>query len=50
MTTWFTVRRRLAGVAFLMIPVLLVWLSIAVYTKQFADTALITLRTANCLV
>ncbi|MFI6496203.1 MCE family protein [Nonomuraea typhae] len=40
-------RRRLAGVAFLMVPVLLVWLSVAVYTKQFADVALVTLRTGS---
>ncbi|MFI9558091.1 MCE family protein [Nonomuraea endophytica] len=38
-------RRRLAGVAFLMVPVLLVWLSVAVYTKQFTEVALVTLRT-----
>ncbi|MFE0149371.1 MCE family protein [Nonomuraea sp. NPDC059007] len=37
-------RRRLAGVAFLMVPVLLVWLSVAVYTKRFAEVALVTLR------
>lgn len=40
-------RRRLAGVAFLLVPVLLVWLSVAVYTKQFSEAAIITLRTGN---
>ncbi|NRQ39548.1 MCE family protein [Nonomuraea sp. NN258] len=42
-----TLRRRLAGVAFLLVPVLLVWLSVAVYNKRFTDAALITLRTGN---
>ncbi|SNS22693.1 MCE family protein [Actinomadura mexicana] len=39
--------RRLAGVAFLLVPVLLVWLSVAVYGKKFTDVAWVTLRTAS---
>ncbi|MEV6399475.1 MCE family protein [Streptomyces sp. NPDC051907] len=37
-----TVRRRLAGVAFLLVPALLVRLSVAVYDKEFADDATVT--------
>jgi phospholipid/cholesterol/gamma-HCH transport system substrate-binding protein len=40
-----TVRRRLAGVAFLVVLALLVWLSIAVYNKDFTDTATVTVKT-----
>jgi phospholipid/cholesterol/gamma-HCH transport system substrate-binding protein len=39
------VRRRLTGVAFLLVLCLLVWLSIAVYQKRFTDVAMVTLRT-----
>ncbi|OLT27670.1 ABC transporter substrate-binding protein [Actinomadura sp. CNU-125] len=39
--------RRLAGVAFLLVPALLIWLSIAVYDKRFTDVAWVTLRTAS---
>jgi phospholipid/cholesterol/gamma-HCH transport system substrate-binding protein len=39
------VRRRLTGVAFLLVLCLLVWLSIAVYQKKFTDTVMVTLRT-----
>ncbi|MEV4002360.1 MCE family protein [Actinomadura sp. NPDC049753] len=39
--------RRLAGVAFLLVPVLLVWLSVAVYGKRFTDVVPVTLRTAS---
>ena len=35
-------RRRLAGVVFLLVPALLVWLSVAVYDKKFTDDATIT--------
>ncbi len=38
-------RRRLTGLAFLLVLCLLVWLSIAVYQKKFADVAMVTLRT-----
>lgn len=37
-------RRRLAGVVHLLLPVLLVWLSIAVYDKEFTDTATVTVE------
>ncbi|MFI9586254.1 MCE family protein [Streptomyces sp. NPDC052236] len=37
-----TVRRRLAGVVFLLVPALLVWLSVAVYDKEFTDDATVT--------
>lgn len=37
-----TLRRRLAGFVFLMVPVLLVWLSVAVYDKEFTDDATVT--------
>ena len=38
-------RRRLTGIAFLLVLCLLVWLSIAVYQKRFVDVATVTLRT-----
>ncbi len=41
------VRRRLIGVAFLMVICLLVWLSIAVFQKKFTDVAMVTLRTSS---
>ncbi|MFD0684247.1 MCE family protein [Actinomadura fibrosa] len=40
-------RRRLAGVAFLLVPALLVWLSVAVYDKRFTRVSWVTLRTAS---
>ncbi|WP_258177691.1 MCE family protein, partial [Streptomyces solincola] len=40
-----TVRRRLAGLAFLLVPVLLVRLSLAVYGKEFSDDATVTVLT-----
>ncbi|MEU0368755.1 MCE family protein [Streptomyces sp. NPDC006283] len=40
-----TARRRLAGVAFLLVPVLLIWLSVAVYDKKFTDDATVTVLT-----
>ncbi|MFD8201747.1 MCE family protein [Streptomyces sp. NPDC059701] len=42
-----TVRRRLAGVAFLVVPVLLVWLAVAVYDKQFTDSAPVVVETGS---
>ncbi|GGZ46537.1 ABC transporter substrate-binding protein [Streptomyces subrutilus] len=42
-----TLRRRLAGIVFLLVPVLLVWLAIAVYDKQFTDSAPITVETSS---
>jgi phospholipid/cholesterol/gamma-HCH transport system substrate-binding protein len=40
-----TTGRRLSGVAFLLIPALLVWLSVAVYNKEFTQVATVTLET-----
>lgn len=40
-------RRRLAGVAFLLVPALLVWLSIAFYDKAFTEVDWVTLKTAS---
>ncbi|TXS47827.1 MCE family protein [Streptomyces sp. t39] len=41
------IRRRLAGVVFLLLPVLLVGLSVAVYDKQFSDDATVTVLTGS---
>ncbi len=40
-------RRRLAGVALLLVPAVLVWVSIAVYNKDFNDDATVTVRTGS---
>lgn len=40
-------RRRLAGVVFLVVPALLIWLAVAVYDKQFTDEADIVVRTSQ---
>ncbi|MFI1529114.1 MCE family protein [Streptomyces griseus] len=40
-----TVRRRLAGVTFLVVPAVLVWVSVSVYEKDFTDDATVTVRT-----
>ncbi|WP_327112423.1 MCE family protein [Streptomyces sp. NBC_01341] len=42
-----TVRRRLAGVAFVLVPAVLVWVSVSVYEKDFADDATVTVRTGS---
>ncbi|MCX5409688.1 MCE family protein [Streptomyces sp. NBC_00335] len=42
-----TLRRRLAGVVFLLVPALLVWLAIAVYDKQFTASTPITIETSS---
>ncbi|MEV8456080.1 MCE family protein [Streptomyces sp. NPDC052095] len=42
-----TVRRRLAGVAFLLVPAVLVWVSVSVYRKDFTDDATVTVRTSS---
>ncbi|MGW8886581.1 MCE family protein [Streptomyces sp. NPDC055749] len=42
-----TVRRRLAGVTFLLVPVVLVWVSVSVYEKDFTDSATVTVRTGS---
>jgi phospholipid/cholesterol/gamma-HCH transport system substrate-binding protein len=39
------VRRRLVGVVFLLVFALLVWLSVALYNKQFTSAAMVTLYT-----
>ncbi|MCP2339124.1 MCE family protein [Actinomadura rupiterrae] len=41
------VKRRLAGVVFLLVPALLVALSVAVYDKKFTTVATVTLHTAS---
>ncbi|CAM5367881.1 hypothetical protein SALBM135S_08529 [Streptomyces alboniger] len=40
-------RRRLAGVVYLVVPALLVWLSIAVYEKEFTDSATVIVETGR---
>jgi phospholipid/cholesterol/gamma-HCH transport system substrate-binding protein len=40
-------RRRLAGVAFLVVLGLLVWLSVALYQKKFTPVAMVTLYTSS---
>lgn len=42
-----TLRRRLAGVVFLLVPALLIWLAIAVYDKQFTASTPITVETGS---
>ncbi|WP_328307707.1 MCE family protein [Streptomyces sp. NBC_00442] len=42
-----TVRRRLAGVVFLLVPALLVWFSIAVYDKDFTRSDTVTVLTSS---
>ncbi|MEV6162807.1 MCE family protein [Streptomyces sp. NPDC052052] len=42
-----TVRRRLSGAGFLLVPVVLVWVSVAVYNKDFTHDATVTLRTGS---
>ncbi|NGO71200.1 MCE family protein [Streptomyces boncukensis] len=40
-------RRRLAGVAYLLVPVLLAWLCLAVYNKEFTDRATVVVETGQ---
>ncbi|MFW6694514.1 MCE family protein [Streptomyces sp. MAR4 CNX-425] len=42
-----TAGRRLAGLVFLLVLALLVWLSVAVYHKEFTDTATVTVETGS---
>ncbi|WP_329205441.1 MCE family protein [Streptomyces sp. NBC_00683] len=42
-----TVRRRIAGVAFVLVPAVLVWVSVSVYEKDFSDDATVTVRTGS---
>ncbi|MFH8617628.1 MCE family protein [Streptomyces sp. NPDC017979] len=46
-TALTTLRTRLAGLVFLLVPVLLVWLSVSVYQKDFSDDATVTLLTSS---
>ncbi|MFB7597144.1 MCE family protein [Streptomyces sp. NPDC056160] len=41
------VRRRLAGVVFLVVPALLIWLAVAVYDKQFTDSDPVVVETGS---
>ncbi len=43
--SWSKARHRLAGVAFLVVLALLVWLSLAAYGKKFTPAAMVTLYT-----
>ncbi|MFE3071465.1 MCE family protein [Streptomyces sp. NPDC059247] len=42
-----TLRRRSAGVVFLLVPALLAWLAVAVYDKEFTDSDPITVETGT---
>ncbi|MER8232416.1 MCE family protein [Streptomyces sp. NPDC101490] len=42
-----TLRRRSAGVVFLLVPALLAWLAVAVYDKKFTDSDPITVETGS---
>ncbi|MFF2329472.1 MULTISPECIES: MCE family protein [unclassified Streptomyces] len=42
-----TVRRRLAGAGFFLVPAVLVWVSVAVYNKDFTHDATVTVRTGT---
>ncbi|AZM46535.1 ABC transporter substrate-binding protein [Streptomyces sp. WAC 06738] len=42
-----TTGRRTAGLVFLLVMALLVWLSVAVYQKEFTDTATVTVETGS---
>lgn len=42
---WQKARRRTAGVVFLLVFALLIWLSISLYQKRFTAVAIVTLRT-----
>jgi phospholipid/cholesterol/gamma-HCH transport system substrate-binding protein len=42
-----TARRRTAGLVFLLVPALLAWLAVAVYHKDFTDSAAVTVRTGS---
>ncbi|WP_320777868.1 MCE family protein [Streptomyces sp. CRN 30] len=42
-----TLRRRSAGVAFLLVPALLIWLAVAVYDKRFTDSDPVVVETGS---
>ncbi|HEY1617418.1 MAG TPA: MCE family protein [Streptosporangiaceae bacterium] len=44
---WLKTRRRLGGIAFLVVFALGIWLSLAVYHKKFTPVAMVTLLTAS---
>ena len=44
---WLKARRRLIGIVFLATFALLIWLSLAIYNKQFTPVSMVTLYTAS---
>ncbi|MGQ4440459.1 MlaD family protein, partial [Streptomyces violaceoruber] len=42
-----TLRRRLAGVVFVLVPALLIWLAVAVYDKKFTDSDPVVVETGS---
>lgn len=44
-TGWYKARRRLAGIVFIVVFAILVWLSIALYNKDFTPVVLVNLNT-----
>jgi phospholipid/cholesterol/gamma-HCH transport system substrate-binding protein len=44
---WFKTRRRMIGVVFLLVLGLLIWLSLALYNKQFTTVDTVTLYTSS---
>ncbi|MFI6943457.1 MCE family protein [Streptomyces sp. NPDC050418] len=42
-----TLRRRCAGVVFLLVPALLIWLAVAVYNKEFTDSDEVVVETGS---
>jgi len=42
---WVKARRRLVGLVFLLVFALLLWLSLALYHKQFTPVSLVTVYT-----
>lgn len=44
---WFKTRRRSVGVVFLLVLGFLIWLSLALYNKQFSTVDTVTLRTGS---
>jgi len=45
--TWFRTRRRLAGIVFLAVFALLIWLALALYQKRFTPVTMVTLYTSS---
>src|SRR5579875_3528726 len=44
---WLKQRQRLVGLVFLVVIGLLIWLSLALYNKQFTTVDMVTLRTSS---